>query len=274
MPPEAPIKEEALATAGSARTVSAMRCCKLIMALKETSGEASVKPKIRPVSSCGKPPLGKARNKATEAAITRTSVDRVIQGWLSTGRRLCWYRLTMPSKKASKCRSSQLWVVSVSRFIKREQIIGATLSEMKVETIMAKANVRANSRNIWPMAPSMNSIGIKAAIKDSEIENTVNPICFAPSRAACRRVSPCSNWAWMFSTTTIASSTTKPTAMVIAKSDKLSSVKPASHMAANVPARDKGTVRPTASVCAARRKNSITTSITNKMAAPKVTIKS
>ncbi len=55
-------------------------------------------------------------------------------------------------------------------------------------------------------------------------------------------------WRTMFSIMTMASSTTKPTEMVSAISEKLSSVKPNSHIAASVPAIDSGTVTPAAMV--------------------------
>ena len=52
--PDAPTEEPTPATAGSASTISSARCCSFAMASKETSAEAWVEPKIRPVSSCGK----------------------------------------------------------------------------------------------------------------------------------------------------------------------------------------------------------------------------
>jgi hypothetical protein len=48
-------------------------------------------------------------------------------------------------------------------------------------------------------------------------------------------------WRAMFSSTTMASSTTKPVAMVSAISDRLSRLKPARYMTAKVPASDTGT---------------------------------
>ena len=68
----------------------------------------------------------------------------------------------------------------------------------------------------------------------------------------------------------MASSTTKPTHTASAISDRLSMEKPASHMAAKVPASASGTVTPAASVAAVRRRNSATTSITSTMEASSV----
>ena len=66
-----------------------------------------------------------------------------------------------------------------------------------------------------------------------------------------------------FSIMTMASSTTKPTEMVMAIKDRLSSEKPATHIAATVPASDSGTATPAASVGVARRRNSSTTPMTS-----------
>ena len=56
-----PMNEAIVATAGSARTIRATRCCNCFMAMKEISWAASVVPKMMPVSCCGKKPLGTAR---------------------------------------------------------------------------------------------------------------------------------------------------------------------------------------------------------------------
>ena len=122
------------------------------------------------------------------------------------------------------------------------------VSDTKVETAIANTKVSANSRNSRPITPSMKIIGIKAAANERLMDSTVKPSSCAPFSAAVIGGSPASIWRWTFSTTTIASSTTKPTAMVIAISESVSSVKPATHMAAKLPAIDSGTDTPTAMV--------------------------
>ena len=59
-------------------------------------------------------------------------------------------------------------------------------------------------------------------ISDRLIESTVKPTSRAPRNAACMRGMPSSMWREMFSITTIASSTTKPVAMVSAISERMS----------------------------------------------------
>ena len=70
--------------------------------------------------------------------------------------------------------------------------------------------------------PPISNSGMKTAISDTLIDMTVKPISRAPLIADCSGVVPASRWRKMFSTTTIASSTTKPTAIVSAISERLS----------------------------------------------------
>src|SRR5438552_10909489 len=72
----------------------------------------------------------------------------------------------------------------------------------------------------------------------------------------------------MFSIMTIASSTTKPVAMVIAISDRLLRLKPARYMTAKVPTSDKGTDRLGITVADAVRRNRKITRTTSTTARP------
>ncbi len=71
----------------------------------------------------------------------------------------------------------------------------------------------------------MNISGMNTADSDSVIDRIVNPTSRDPSSAACMGGFPISRWRTMFSSITIASSTTKPTASVSAISDRLSMLK-------------------------------------------------
>ncbi len=102
-------------------------------------------------------------------------------------------------------------------------IIGVAVSEITIDTRIATDSVIANSRNSRPTMPPISRIGRNTAISDSVMEITVKPTSRAPRRAAWMRGTPSSRWREMFSSTTIASSTTKPVAMVSAISDRLSS---------------------------------------------------
>ena len=64
---------------------------------------------------------------------------------------------------------------------------------------------------------------MNTATSDRLMETTVKPTSRAPSSGRIKRFMPASMWRMVFSITTMASSTTKPVAMVSAISEKLSS---------------------------------------------------
>ena len=112
----------------------------------------------------------------------------------------------------------------------------------------------------------MNSNGISTAINDSVSEIKVKPICLAPLSAACIGLSPSSIYREMFSSITMASSTTKPVAMVSAISVRLLIEKPARYITPKVPTSDSGTAMEGIRVALARRKNRNVTMTTRAMA--------
>ena len=99
---------------------------------------------------------------------------------------------------------------------------GVSVSETKPDSSTATMMVTANSCSSRPRMPPMNSTGMNTATSEIVIDTTVKPISLEPSSVACRRDLPISMWRVMFSSTTIASSTTKPTHSVSAISDRLS----------------------------------------------------
>ncbi len=68
----------------------------------------------------------------------------------------------------------------------------------------------------------MNSTGMNTAASEIVIEMMVKTISREPSRVACITLLPCSMWRVMFSSMTMASSTTKPTQRVKAINEMLS----------------------------------------------------
>ena len=147
----------------------------------------------------------------------------------------------------------------------REHIIGVSVSDTIAEMTTAIVKVSANSRNMRPTRPLMNSSGMNTAISDTVSDMTVKPISRAPFSAACSGLSPFSIWRTMFSIMTMASSTTKPVPIVSAISERLSSEKPQNHMTPKVAISDTGSATPAIMVAlSVRRKISttITTSAT------------
>ncbi len=100
--------------------------------------------------------------------------------------------------------------------------MGVSVSETKPETRIDTAMVTANSWNKRPTIPPRNRIGMKTAVSEIVMEMIVKPTSAAPSIAARMGGLPISMWRTMFSSMTIASSTTKPTASVSAINDRLS----------------------------------------------------
>ena len=104
----------------------------------------------------------------------------------------------------------------------RLAIIGVSVSETKPEISTATMMTTANSCSSRPSMPPMNSTGMNTAISDIVIDRMVKPISREPSSVACQRLLPISMWRVMFSSITIASSTTNPTDSVNAMSEILS----------------------------------------------------
>ena len=82
---------------------------------------------------------------------------------------------------------------------------------------------------------------MSTAMREMVREISVNPISFEPISAALNGVSPSSMWRAMFSIITIASSTTKPVAMVSAMRVRLLTEKPARYITPKVPISERGT---------------------------------
>jgi hypothetical protein len=101
--------------------------------------------------------------------------------------------------------------------------MGVRLRDTKPEMRMATEMTTANSRNRRPTIPPMKRTGMNTAASEMVMDRMVNEISLDPSKAACSTGLPISRWRTMFSSMTMASSTTKPTARMSAMSDRLSS---------------------------------------------------
>jgi hypothetical protein len=99
---------------------------------------------------------------------------------------------------------------------------GVSVSDTNPDSSTATMIVTANSCSSRPRMPPISSTGMNTATSESVIDTMVKPISLVPSSVACRRLLPISMCRVTFSSTTIASSTTKPTHSVSAISDRLS----------------------------------------------------
>ena len=137
----------------------------------------------------------------------------------------------------------------------RAHSIGVSVSDTKPETMIATAIVTANSRNTRPTMPPISSTGMNTAISENVIEMMVKPISRAPLSAASNGRMPPSIWRTMFSSMTMASSTTKPTDSVSASSVMLLIEKPNAYIAAQVPMSEIGTASAGMRVAETERRN-------------------
>src|ERR1700732_2119030 len=128
---------------------------------------------------------------------------------------------------------------------------------------MATLSTTANSRNNRPTIPPIIKIGINTATSEILIDITVNPISLAPFSAASKGFMPSSIWRVMFSSTTIASSTTNPVEIVSAINERLSRLYPHKYITPDVPTRDTDTDTLGIMVAQKLRRKTNTTKITS-----------
>ncbi len=117
------------------------------------------------------------------------------------------------------------------------------VSETTSDTMIAADKVMENSRNRLVTIPPMNRMDRNTATSDTFIDSKVKPTSLAPRYAAFIGGTPSSICREMFSSTTMASSTTRPVARISAISEKLFSEKPNRYITAKVPTSDTGTAR-------------------------------
>ncbi len=152
--------------------------------------------------------------------------------------------------------------------------MGVRVNETKPDTRMAAAIVIANSFRMRPIMPPMNKTGMNTATSERVMDRMVKPISREPRIAAFMGDSPISMWRTMFSSMTIASSTTKPTDSTSAISDMLSKLKSIRYITAKVPTIDMGSARLGIIVARTFRRNRKITSTTNPSARTNVNLTS
>ena len=124
----------------------------------------------------------------------------------------------------------------------KELITGDNVSATTPDTTTAPARVSANSLNSAPVKPPIMPIGAYTAASVIVMAITGPATSRAPTRAAATGVLPSSICRCTFSTTTMASSTTRPTASTIASKVSRLMLKPKASISAAAPSIDKGIV--------------------------------
>ena len=116
----------------------------------------------------------------------------------------------------------------------------------------------------------MNISGVNTAISEIEMVRMVKAISPAPASAASNGCSPCSMRLQITSSMTMASSTTKPTAIVIAISDRLSRLKSSASITAAVASSETGMTALGIRVARTSRRNRKITTTTSTMVISRV----
>jgi hypothetical protein len=114
----------------------------------------------------------------------------------------------------------------------------------------------------------MKEIGTKTAMSVRVVEMTAKAIWREPRRAASRGGSPSSTRRWMFSSTTMASSTTMPIASTSASSVSTLSEKPIAAITVKEPMIDTGIATVGMMVARTERRKKKITPMTSRMPIP------
>ena len=130
--------------------------------------------------------------------------------------------------------------------------------------------MKANSRNSEPVRPPRKPIGAYTAAKVIVIEMTGPTISRAPCSAAWTGALPSSRWRWMFSTTTMASSTTRPIASTMASKVSRLMLKPSASIIVQTPIKDSGIVTTGMMTERSEARNRKITTMTMSTASPSV----
>ena len=145
------------------------------------------------------------------------------------------------------------------------------VSELKAEIAMEKAMVSENCLYSSPVVPGKNATGTNTATSTSDVATTA-PVTspMALEAAACESLCSSPMCRWMFSITTMASSTTSPVASTMPNSVSVLMEKSSSLMNANVPTSDTGMVTAGIRVLRQSCRNTNITSMTKTMASTSV----
>ena len=170
--------------------------------------------------------LGDRRRYRQPVAPTVASSTPSVSGWWrSTHVEAAVVAAEQPSKPRLERRDrARPWrrLVPVAAGSARTSSASASARRRPTPAIVI-VTVTANSRNSRPTMPPISSSGMNTATSERLIDRMVKPISPAPlQRRLERRHARPRRGGTMFSSMTMASSTTKPTAMVSAISDRLS----------------------------------------------------
>ena len=135
---------------------------------------------------------------------------------------------------------------------------GTSVLDSTYDEIIAKPTASESGTNSWRPAPVMNMDGTNTASIQSIERKRAVAVLRQASRTARARLSPPAMCVWMFSISTVASSTSTPTASASPPSVMMLIVCPAIHSSTTAPSSAKGMVNTTMIALRQSRRNSST----------------
>jgi len=133
--------------------------------------------------------------------------------------------------------------------------IGVNVRATNEEIATEPAITILNSLNKRPVIPSINTIGKNTEIRVIVVDTTAKKISFDPSIPASFGDMPCSIRTYIFSATTIASSTTRPTESTTANIVNTLTENPEIYITKKAPTNDTGITTTGTSVTRQSRRN-------------------
>ena len=131
-----------------------------------------------------------------------------------------------------------------------------SVTETSSDSITDTEIATAISRKSWPASSSIRRTGINTMTVVNAETRTAGHTCIAPSNAASRLVAPSWRSRKIFSRTTIAASTTMPTANAMPARLMTLSERPSAAMATNEPITETGIESATTNIGRQVRRNS------------------
>ncbi len=219
------------------------------------------------MSSLGTNSRPTSRLSGTVSRAVTTEIEMMAIGW-SSAQFTC--RVYHSSSQWKNPRSFVLRSRSASdSFRNRELSIGVRVKLTSIDTMIANAIVQPNGLMNRLAYPLMNAIGRKITTSDSVVAMTASATSRVPSIAASKGEQPFSSmYLKMFSSTTIASSMTMPTASVIPRRVMLFSVNPMMRISVNDAMIEAGMATAEMSTARRFRMKNITTIVAKS--APKI----
>ena len=214
-----------------------------------------------------------ATGSATEAAISnamprpsrpRLRVPRCLS---SNGRKMRSNSGVILPAMPCGCAALASAISTVTGFIHSRASHGVTTKAIANDSNMPMLALMGMGAMYGPINPETKAMGSSAAITVSVARMVGPPTSSTAPGMICASVLPGWScwWRWMFSTTTMASSTRMPMEKISANSDTRLSVKPQAREANSVAAKVSTTARPT--IAASRRPSATNTSATTEAVA-------